>query len=85
MDHALDQAPHLTADEVAPSARIYTTREILDAETRLLDAGRTLGAAGVPLQTVEQVITANLPATEHRLGPDQAAAVRSIVTSGRHR
>jgi conjugative relaxase-like TrwC/TraI family protein len=83
VEHALDQALHLTDPGAVPTARIYTTREILDAENRLLEAGRTTGAAGVPAAVIENVAADNLPGTERRLGPDQAAAVRCIATSGR--
>jgi conjugative relaxase-like TrwC/TraI family protein len=82
-NHALDEALHLTGPETVRTARIYTTREILDAESRLLQAGRTIGAAGVPAAAVEQVTAENLTGTDRRLGPDQAVAVRSIATSGR--
>jgi conjugative relaxase-like TrwC/TraI family protein len=83
VDHALDQALHLTAPDTVRTARIYTTPEILDAENRLLEAGRTTGAAGVPATIVEHVAAEKLPGRDHRLGPDQTAAVRAIATSGR--
>jgi ATP-dependent exoDNAse (exonuclease V) alpha subunit len=83
VDHALDEALHLTEPGTVHSARIYTTRQILDAENRLLEAGRTTGAAGVPATVVEQVTAENLPGGQQRLGPDQATAMHSIATSGR--
>jgi conjugative relaxase-like TrwC/TraI family protein len=83
VDHALHEAVHLTDTDTARTARIYTTRQILEAENRLLEAGRTTGAAGVPVAVVDQTTAENLPGTDQRLGPDQAAAVRSIATSGR--
>jgi conjugative relaxase-like TrwC/TraI family protein len=64
------------------SHNIYTTQEILDAEARLLDAGRRIDAPAVSRQTVAQV--AELPlAGERRLSVDQALAVDSIAISGR--
>jgi conjugative relaxase-like TrwC/TraI family protein len=82
---ALDAALLLTQGERAlrPSAQIFTTREILDAETRLLDAGRTTGGPGLPLSVVDQVAAQNLPDRHHALAPDQAAVVQRIATSGR--
>jgi len=64
-------------------AEKYTTREIFEAESRLLEAGRTTGGPGVPADVVAEVAAAELPGREHRLGPDQAAAVAAIATSGR--
>jgi hypothetical protein len=61
----------------------YTTREIFDAESRLLDAGRTTGGPGVPAEVVADVAASDLPSRAHRLGPDQAGAVAAVATSGR--
>ena len=65
------------------SHKLYTTQEILDAEARLLDAGRRTNAPVVPRQTVAQVADRNLPGSDHRLSLDQALAVEQIATSGR--
>ncbi|HZC72091.1 MAG TPA: MobF family relaxase [Jatrophihabitans sp.] len=64
-------------------AEIFTTREILDAETRLLDAGRSTHGPGVAAFVVADVANCELPGRDHRLAPDQATAVRAIATSGR--
>ncbi|MCW2596063.1 MAG: TrwC relaxase, partial [Jatrophihabitans sp.] len=81
---ALDAALRLTApDRVAVGAQIYTTRTILDAESRLLDAGRSVDAPAVSASAVADVVAEPLPGTDHHLGPDQAAAVQTIATCGR--
>jgi conjugative relaxase-like TrwC/TraI family protein len=64
-------------------AEIYTTREILDAESRLLDVSRRMDGPGVPASVVADVTADDLPDRDHRLGPDQAVAVEAIATSGR--
>jgi conjugative relaxase-like TrwC/TraI family protein len=61
----------------------YTSRTLLDAEDRLLDAGRDTADARVVTALVEQAIEAPPPGRRYPLGPDQAAAVRAIATSGR--
>lgn len=65
------------------SHKLYTTQEILDAEARLLDAGRRTDAPVVSRRTVAQVADRNLPGSDHRLSLDQALAVEQIATSGR--
>lgn len=64
-------------------SELFTTREILDAEARLLDAGRTLDAPAVSASLVAEVTGTELPGRGHRLQPDQATAVEAIATSGR--
>lgn len=64
-------------------AQIYTTHEVMDAESRLLDAARCTAAPGVAGSAVAGVTASVLPGRSHRLGPDQAAAVAAIATSGR--
>lgn len=67
-----------------PANRIaYTTQAVLDAETRLLAAGRTSHAPTVPVATVAAVTDIEPPGREHRLSLDQAVAVEKIATSGR--
>lgn len=61
---------------------VYTSRAILDAETRLLDAARTIGGPRVDPDLAERALAALAP-DEHPLGEDQAAAVYAIATSGR--
>jgi conjugative relaxase-like TrwC/TraI family protein len=67
-----------------PESRIvYTTEALLDAEARLLEAARKLGAPRVSVATVAQVTEANLPGRDYKLSVDQALAVEKIATSGR--
>jgi conjugative relaxase-like TrwC/TraI family protein len=56
---------------------LYASRGLLDAEARLLDAGR---AATAPVAAEQAVQYAN---RDGRLSAEQAGAVRQIVTSGR--
>ena len=98
-DLALDEALLLTPPQLEPpaahlarpdgtsklrhrGAQIYTTRELLDAESRLLDAGRTTTGPSVPASIIANVAT-EVHGHRHLLGPDQAAAVTAIATSGR--
>jgi conjugative relaxase-like TrwC/TraI family protein len=62
---------------------IYTTPSLLDAEARLLDAGRRLGAPTVTVGTVAAVAMSPLPGRDYTLTVDQALAVEKIATSGR--
>jgi conjugative relaxase-like TrwC/TraI family protein len=82
---ALDEALLLTPTDVASrrSSLIYTTRAILDAESRLLDAGRSAAGPGVHREVVAEVAADDLPGRNHRLAPDQATAMQTIATSGR--
>ena len=67
-----------------PASRIaYTTQELLDAEARLLDAGRTIDGPVVGVATVAAVTEANLPGRDFAPSTDQALAVEKIATSGR--
>ncbi len=61
----------------------YTTQAMLDAETRLLTAGRTVDGPTVSVETVAAVADANLREREHGLSVDQALAVEKLATSGR--
>ncbi|MDR2566358.1 MAG: relaxase domain-containing protein [Bifidobacteriaceae bacterium] len=61
---------------------LYSSQALLDAEDRLLDLGRTLTAPTVAPDTVAGLV--DTPDGRGRLlGPDQAAALTSIATSGR--
>jgi conjugative relaxase-like TrwC/TraI family protein len=61
---------------------VYTSRTLLDAEARLLDAARTLAGPRVDADVVERVLTP--AATDgHGVDEDQAAAVYAVTTSGR--
>ena len=62
---------------------LYTTRTLLDAEARLLDAGQRLDAAVVSTATVSDVIELRLPGRAFKLSIDQAQCVEQITTSGR--
>jgi conjugative relaxase-like TrwC/TraI family protein len=64
-------------------SEIYTTRDLLDAEARLLDAGRSVGGPSVSPLVAADVCAANLPGTDHPLSVDQAVVVQQLVTSGR--
>ncbi|MFC8501264.1 MobF family relaxase [Pedococcus sp. NPDC057267] len=61
----------------------FTTKETLAAEEALVDAGRTTDAPIVEHVLAEAAVAAQVPRSDTVLGPDQAAAVVSIVTSGR--
>jgi conjugative relaxase-like TrwC/TraI family protein len=62
---------------------VYTTESLLDAEARLLEAGRQLNGPRVSTAVVTDVAQANLPGRDHRLSLDQAHTVEKIATSGR--
>ncbi|HET9078570.1 MAG TPA: MobF family relaxase [Acidimicrobiales bacterium] len=84
---AATPAEYLRADGTSrlhpKSHNIYTTQKILDAEGRLLDAGRRIDGPWVSRQTVTQIADRNLPGTDRHLSVDQALAVEQIATSGR--
>jgi len=61
----------------------YTTQALLDAETRLLAAGRTTTGPVVELATVAAVTEARLPGRNYTPSLDQAVAVEKMSTSGR--
>ena len=62
---------------------VYTTEVLLDAEDRLLEAGREHGAVRVSTATVANIAETNLPGRDYGLSVDQALAVEKIATSGR--
>jgi hypothetical protein len=64
-------------------SEIYTTQDLLDAEARLLDAGRALGGPSLSPIVAADVCAQNLPGRDHPLSADQAVAVKQVVTSGR--
>jgi len=67
-----------------PENRIaYTTQALLDAEARLLTAGRTVNGPTVPVETIATVVDGNLAGRGHGLSVDQALAVEKIATSAR--
>ena len=61
----------------------YTTQDLLDAEGRLLDAGRDATGPRVSVATAATVAEEPLPGRPHGLGLDQALAVEQITTSAR--
>ena len=67
----------------AKGHEIYTTGALMDAEARLLDAGREVDGPAVATSTVAAVTSAQLPGRNHSLSIDQALAVKQIATSGR--
>jgi conjugative relaxase-like TrwC/TraI family protein len=71
---ALGDAIVLTPDSPNVATVRYTSAAILQAESRLLDAGRS--TAGPRLSRIDME-------PRHRLGADQQAAVTAIATSGR--
>ena len=56
---------------------------MIDAEARLLEAGRAGGGPALSPATVAAVAAADLPGRDHRLGLDQALAIGQVATSGR--
>jgi conjugative relaxase-like TrwC/TraI family protein len=67
----------------AKGHEVYTTSALLEAEARLLDAGRQLDGPVVTTGTVATVTAANLPGRDHGLSLDQAVAIQQIASSGR--
>jgi conjugative relaxase-like TrwC/TraI family protein len=67
----------------AKGHEIYTTATLLEAESRLLDAGRQTDGPVVSTGTVATAMAVNLPGRDHPLNLDQALAVEQIATSGR--
>jgi conjugative relaxase-like TrwC/TraI family protein len=62
---------------------VYTTEVLLEAEDRLLEAGREHGAVRVSTVTVANISEANLPGRDYGLSLDQALAIEKTATSGR--
>jgi conjugative relaxase-like TrwC/TraI family protein len=62
---------------------IFTTRALLEAESRLLDAGRATTGPTVQRAIVAAVAEADLPDKDYALSTDQAVAVEQVATSGR--
>ena len=67
----------------AKGHEVYTTATLLEAEARLLEAGRQVGGPAASMGLVAAVTGANLPGRHHPLSIDQALAVERIATSGR--
>ena len=75
--------PDGTSKFRARGSEVYSTQELLDAEDRLLQAGRTTSGPAVSHALARQVTTRSLPGLQHPLSPEQQAAVAAVVTSGR--
>ena len=67
----------------ARGAEVYSTQELIDAEQRLLDAGRALGGPAVHPAMAREITARLLPGREHPLSNEQQVAVIAVVTSGR--
>ncbi len=61
---------------------LYTTQALVDAEARLLAAGRSREAPAVSVATVARTCEGLLPGREYGLSTDQAVAVEKVATSG---
>ncbi len=77
----------LVRDAVDPSARLYTTQTILDAEASIAEALETKAYKprhAAPQSPVpEEVITKALRSQRYTLDPDQEAVVRAICSDAR--
>jgi hypothetical protein len=62
---------------------VYTTELLLDAEARLLEAGRKEGGPLLRVSEVAGLTESNLAGRDYKLNIDQALAVEKIATSGR--
>jgi hypothetical protein len=67
----------------AKGHEIYTTTIVIEAEARLLEAGREIDGPAVATGTVAGITSVPLPGRDHPLAADQALAVKQIATSGR--
>ena len=93
-DTAADQAVLLTAGAApeletgVPRGRlrdpaVLATVEVLTAETRLLEASRSLDGPAVDPVLAEQALHSDVPGEGHPPSADQRDAVRAVVTSPR--
>lgn len=76
-----------TSDEISQFAHSaswqYTTQDLLDAESRLLETGRNTTGPTVSYGTIAAVCDGPLPGRTYGLGADQAVAVEQVAASGR--
>jgi hypothetical protein len=77
------RAPDGTSQFAPATSWQYTTAALLDAEARLLDAGRATSGPAVSYGTVVRVCDRPLPGRAYKMGQDQAVAVEQVATSGR--
>ena len=61
----------------------YTSREVIDAEQRLLNAGRGVDGPAVDTEVAAAVAAEKLPGRDHPLSAKQSDAVCRVTTSGR--
>jgi conjugative relaxase-like TrwC/TraI family protein len=67
----------------ARNSELYATQEILDAETRLLEAGRATDGPAVGHRVVAQLGGMVAPGKDHLLSAEQTHAVAAVITSRR--
>ena len=67
----------------ARNSEVYATREILDAESRLLEAGRATDGPAVGHRVATQLGDSSRPTRTQLLTAEQVGAVAAIVTSRR--
>lgn len=67
----------------AKGHEVYTTTAIIEAETRLLEAGKRAEGPRVAVATVASTVEDGLPGRSERLSLDQAVAVEQVATSAR--
>ncbi len=76
------RAPDGTSQFAPANTWQYSTADLLEAEARLLGAGRDSSGPVASYGTVAQVCQQPLPGRYYALGPDQALAVEQVATSG---
>jgi hypothetical protein len=79
----LFRAPDGTSQFAPANTWQYSTADLLEAEARLLDAGRDSSGPVASYGSVAQVCQQPLPGRDYALGADQAVAVEQVATSGR--
>jgi len=77
------QRPDGTSGLRPRNASRYTTRELLDAETRLVDAGRATDGPSVAPAVAKGICALPIDGVNHPLSVEQAAAICSVTNSGR--
>jgi conjugative relaxase-like TrwC/TraI family protein len=77
------RAPDGTSQFASASSWKFTTTEVLQAEARLLDAGRDTSGPKASHGAVAAACERPLPGRAYFLGADQALAVEQVATSGR--
>ena len=77
------RAPDGTSQFAPATSWQYTTAELLEAEARMMEAGRDASGPVVSYGTVARVCDRPLRARAYKMGQDQAVAVEQIATSGR--